>query len=265
MSAIFLPKAGIVMGATQLAGAGDPVLCLPGLGFGASYLAPLFTEAPLRGRAALCVDLPGTGMSEPLPRRHEIAAHATAVAELLDVLGLSGLPVFGHSLGGTVGIELARMRPELVSKLIVAEGNVTPGGGGASRAMSQGTCEDFVGGGFERLLQGRRSSAVEGDEIAAFLYAGRLGSDARAIYETAGALVDLDPSLEKTLLAMTLPRVFIYGENSVPDLPEEATPDAPFPDNLRGRGVEIEIVPRAGHLMVFENTTGSADAVARHL
>jgi pimeloyl-ACP methyl ester carboxylesterase len=265
MSAIYLQRAGIVMGGTPLNGEGAPIICLPGLGFSSTYLATAMTEAPLRGRAALLVDLPGTGMTEPLPHRHDIAAHAAAVAEYLDTLGLSAAPVFGHSLGGTVGIELARSRPDLVSRLLVAEGNLTPGGGGASRAMSQGTREDFIAAGFAKLLDGRRASAVSGDAIPALLYAGRIGSDARAIFETAGALVDLDTSLEEAFLSMTIPRVFIYGSQSLPASAAEATPDAPDPQALRQRGVEIEIIPDAGHLMVFENPRATAEAIVRHL
>lgn len=265
MSALYLPERGIVMGWTPLAGEGPPVLCLPGIGCVASYLATAFSEAPLRGREALLVDLPGAGMTESLPGRHDLPGLAGAVAEFMDVMGLSDLPVFGHSLGGSVAIELARQRSDLVSRLVVAEANATPGGGVASRAMSQGRKEDFVAEGFAKRLASLRAAAIKGDAIAALLYAGRKDVDPGALFETARGLVDLDPGLADAFCEMTIPRAFIYGERGFPSSADAATPDTPDPTRLEAAGIATEVVPGGGHFMVVENSLGTAEAIARHI
>ena len=56
--------------------------------------------------------------------------HAETVALILDHENIKSAIVVGHSMGGTVAIMLAISRPDLVSKLIVGEGNIVPGGGG---------------------------------------------------------------------------------------------------------------------------------------
>ncbi len=57
--------------------------------------------------------------------------HAETVASILDHENIKSAIVVGHSMGGTVAIILAISRPDLVSKLIVGEGNIVPGGGGS--------------------------------------------------------------------------------------------------------------------------------------
>jgi pimeloyl-ACP methyl ester carboxylesterase len=47
-----------------------------------------------------------------------------------------GATVVGHSIGGSVAIQLAMTRPDLVANLIVGEGNVTTGGGGLVKQIA---------------------------------------------------------------------------------------------------------------------------------
>ena len=60
----------------------------------------------------IAVDLPGFGESDQLPAGAEAspAALATAVAGLLDELGVTAPHIAGNSLGGWVALELARIR-----------------------------------------------------------------------------------------------------------------------------------------------------------
>lgn len=95
-------------------GTGPPLLLVHGYGGAAwnfSELAPL-----LRGRRLLIPDLPGHGGSTPLPASACVAAYADALADTL------GEPVdlFGHSMGGVVGLRLAERRPDLVRSLVLA-------------------------------------------------------------------------------------------------------------------------------------------------
>ena len=61
--------------------------------------------------------------------------HAETVACILEHENITSAIVVGHSMGGTVAIMLAISRPDLVSKLIVGEGNLVPGGGAGTSKM----------------------------------------------------------------------------------------------------------------------------------
>jgi len=93
-------------------GAGAPLVLLHGLGLSRRAWDPV-VPALAEHFDVLAVDLPGFGHSEPLPPQLEPqpSALATAVAGLLDDLGIVAPHVVGNSLGGWVALELARLRP----------------------------------------------------------------------------------------------------------------------------------------------------------
>ncbi len=68
----------------------------------------------------LVPDLPWHGRS---PKEGEITieAFSTAIAELLDELGETSVPVIGHSLGGCIAVELATSRPDLVGSVMILD------------------------------------------------------------------------------------------------------------------------------------------------
>ena len=89
-------------------GAGDPLILIHGTGSQWQIWRPLIDRlAPHRD--VIAVDLPGHGDTPPLPARVMGARdHADAVERFLDDLGIDRPAVLGNSLGGTVGLELAR-------------------------------------------------------------------------------------------------------------------------------------------------------------
>lgn len=92
-----------VPGATleyELHGSGEPVLLIHG-GVMAAAFAPLMTEPAL-------------------------AEQAADAAALLESLGISRAHIVGHSIGGTIAIELAIERPDLVQSLVLLEGGPLP-------------------------------------------------------------------------------------------------------------------------------------------
>ncbi|MEZ4361476.1 MAG: hypothetical protein R3B48_14915 [Kofleriaceae bacterium] len=56
------------------------------------------------------------------------------------------------------------------------------------------------------------------------------------------------------LLQMSVPRVVLFGERSLPD--EDFA-------KLPSLGVEVASIPRAGHWMAWENPGGLAEAIAK--
>jgi pimeloyl-ACP methyl ester carboxylesterase len=101
-----------------VAGAGDPLLLVHGLGGAAANwraLAPLL----LPEHRVVVPELPGHGGSSPLPAAPSLNAYADRLALLLEH-ETGPAPVVGHSLGGAIVLRLAIRRPELVTALVLA-------------------------------------------------------------------------------------------------------------------------------------------------
>lgn len=70
-------------------------------------------------RDVVCPDLAGFGASEALSAPDTIEGHARMVFELLDSQGFAEFDLLGHSMGGMVAQEMARLAPERVRSLIL--------------------------------------------------------------------------------------------------------------------------------------------------
>ncbi|WP_031524262.1 alpha/beta fold hydrolase [Streptomyces sp. NRRL F-5123] len=223
-------------------------------GLGASsgaYTAHLSADPLLAGRRTLFVDLPGFGLSDrPADFGYSLEDHADALACVLDAAGVRGAEIVGHSMGGAVAIVLAYRRPELVSRLVLAEANLDPAPPEAtedSSAIASWTEEEFVhGGGFAATL-----------ERVGWLWAATMRtSDPLALHRTATALVrGTEPTMRKMLESLTaVPRTYLVGERS-----GEEWVDRP---GLEAAGVEVVSVPEAGHCVMFDNPAAYARAIA---
>ena len=93
-------------------GQGEPLVLLHGLGSSRGAWEAVVPALAERFDV-IAVDLPGFGASAPLPASIEPspATLATAVADLLNDLGIDRPHLAGNSLGGWVAMELAKTRP----------------------------------------------------------------------------------------------------------------------------------------------------------
>ncbi|MFB7391908.1 MULTISPECIES: alpha/beta fold hydrolase [unclassified Streptomyces] len=236
----------------DLPGAGDgPVrVFVHGLGCtSASDFAHIAAHPALGGGRALLVDLLGYGLSDrPAAFDYRMESQAEAVGAVLDHLGLRGVDLVGHSMGGAVAIHLAAGRPELVARLVVAEPNLYGGGGVFSSPVAAQDEDAFVAEGFARMVAG-----VDRADYAARL---RL-ADPRAVHRSAVALVEGSTPAPGDLLAgLAIPRTYLVGELSLPD------PDA---EKAAGFGLPVIGIPGAGHNLMLDNPDGFARALARAL
>ena len=78
------------------------------------------------------------------------------VAAVLVAEGLKGCTVIGHSMGGTVGAYLAIQHPSLVSKLIIAEGNLEAGGGPGTRRIANYDETEWLNSIFDNQVEAMR-------------------------------------------------------------------------------------------------------------
>ena len=101
-------------------GDGPAVVLVHGLGGTVENWRALAPELA-RSHRVLVPDLPGHGLSEPLPGnvRH-LDPYALAVAAMLDAEGIDRAAWVGHSLGGVVALCAAVRRPEMVRGIVLA-------------------------------------------------------------------------------------------------------------------------------------------------
>ncbi|WP_336814785.1 alpha/beta fold hydrolase [Bosea sp. MMO-172] len=253
MKSFAVPAAGGSLRYHDLAGDGAALVMIHGLGCASSCDYPTVAADPaLRGRRMLLVDLLGSGFSDrPEAFGYTIDDHARSIVALIDALELPRADVFGHSMGGTVAIAAAAMLGPRLGRLIVGEPNLDPGGGQFSRGIAAIPEAEYCAGGQDAIV---RAAAAEGNDIWA---ASLARSAAYAVQRTARSLVDgSDPTWRSILTSLRVPRTLIIGELSLPYGDAAGLPEA---------GVEIAIVPRAGHSIPWDNPTGLAAAIAAGL
>jgi haloalkane dehalogenase len=70
------------------------------------------------GHRCVAVDLPGFGLSDrPVDFAYTVEAHAAALADFVDRLGLRDFTLVAHDFGGPIALPLALDRPGLVRRL----------------------------------------------------------------------------------------------------------------------------------------------------
>ena len=100
-----------------------PWCFLHGFACNRTFLAPQM-EHFAAGRRVVSVDFLGHGDSDKPEREYRIPGFAAEVARLLEHLKLSGVVVVGHSMGGSVALELAAGWPELVRSAVSIDSTI---------------------------------------------------------------------------------------------------------------------------------------------
>lgn len=219
------------------AGAGAPVVLLPGL-FGGAYgfrkLVPLLVAG---GHRVVVVEPLGVGTSaRPERADYSLDAQADRVAAVLDTLGLRETVLVAHSVGAAIALRIAYRRPELVRRLVSLDG------GPAERAATPGLRRAAEWAPWVKLMGGVK--LVRSKIHAALIKA---SGDTTWVNDqvvegyTAGAARDLDGTL-KAFLRMAESR---EHEKLAPHLAEIRCPvrlilgGAPHPEALSSHDLEL--------------------------
>ena len=109
----------------EIAGKGDPVLLIMGLGMASTAWWRTVPVLAKRLRV-ITFDNRGAGRSDAPRGPYTLAQLAADAVAVLDAAGEERAHVYGFSLGGMIAQELALRHPERVSKLVL--GATTPGG-----------------------------------------------------------------------------------------------------------------------------------------
>jgi pimeloyl-ACP methyl ester carboxylesterase len=152
-------------------------------------------------------------------------------------------------MGGAVAIVLAHRRPDLVSRLVLAEANLDPSPPVTAGSSDIASFEEevFVDVGHARVL----------DRVGPLWAATMRLADPRALHRSAVALRrGTEPTMRRILEGLTVDRLCLQGEHSG-ELEDGS--------GLRAAGVRVVTVPGAGHNIMFDNPDVFAAAVAGNL
>ncbi len=255
MKSFYLDRCNAFLRYLDVPGAEPARVYLHGLGCASSADFPqAIGHHPLSSYRSLLVDFLGFGFSDrPEDFGYSLEDHAHTVAELLDHLNMQGSAVIGHSMGGSVAITLAAEHPDLVSALVVAEGNLDPGVGTISAEIASYSEKDYLETGHTKLLRELIQLARQGDQAMAAYAATFHISAPHAVHRSAvGLLKGTQPTMRQRLLAFSIPKAFVFGQHNLPDRDEK---------RLRKEGVTVLVIPDAGHAMMEENPIGFANAI----
>lgn len=100
-------------------GQGTPLLLLNRFRGTMDHWDPLLIDRIATHRSVIMFDQPGFARSSGTPP-DSVPAFAASAARVVEVLGFSKVDVMGFSMGGTVALQLALDRPDLVRKLVIA-------------------------------------------------------------------------------------------------------------------------------------------------
>ena len=228
-------------------GEGPPLLLIGGLGFGRWGW---FKQVPAFARhfRTITFDVRGERRLE-----NGVGDLVRDAVSLLDHLGVKKAHVFGTSLGGFVGQELALLRPDLVDRLVLVS---TSCGGRGAESMSPRALADMLGwsslsseGGVRRGLTTATSGTYRAEHADEFeqIVSWRLAdapSDA-AYYQLAMAGAGFDLSCD--VGHITSPTLVIHGaeDRYVPGA-NAAALAAAIP------GAKLRVLDHAGHLVFIE-------------
>ena len=112
---------GAVIAYHVRAGKNPPLVMIPG-SFNAAGALRAIIEQLDAALSVVVVDLRGHGGSWPPPTNGSIELFAQDVLQVVDRLSLTRIFIGGHSIGGMIALEVARVRPQILQGVISIEG-----------------------------------------------------------------------------------------------------------------------------------------------
>lgn len=226
---------------------GSPLVLIHG--FTGSLNSWLFNHGPLAGRRAVyALDLLGHGQSSKDVGDGTLATLVDVFLGWLDTIGLSGVHLVGHSLGGAVALKASRRRPDhvLSCTLVASAGLGSEIDDEYVEGVVQATRRKPLRVHLERLFADRgRVTRQLVDELLRFK---RVDGVADALAKIAEALVcdgRQRISLRDELLRMEIPVKVLWGEQDQ-IIPCSHAQDLPAQ-------ISVELIPACGHMVHMES------------
>lgn len=224
-----------------------PLIMLHGLGASAeSTFLPIANDTRLRSHRRILIDLPGFGDSNAPDSWHaSIEDHATIVFQSLDRLGLRHVSLVGHSMGGSIAIVIASVRPDLVANLIVAEPNLDPNSGTFSGQITRFSERAFIERGRGMILRALKLEELRNQrfQLTSFAESVAQASPVHLHRSAVSLRAERTPTFRAQLRVLTQPRLFIAGGDCI----ETISGDLPRYD------IDLAVIAGAGHVMMHDD------------
>jgi pimeloyl-ACP methyl ester carboxylesterase len=231
-------------------GKGSPILLLHGFCEDSRVWEDFAPDLLEEGFQVIRVDLPGFGKSEVAPST-SMEEMAKAVRQVLEVLQPGPVILLGHSMGGYVGLAMARMFPELLEGLGLFHSH--PYADTPEKQAERFKSVDFIE---------RQGPALFVKQLLPKLFApGFVSSNTFLLekliyraskYEAEGIIAAQKamanrPDESATLADIALPVLFIVGKE------DQAVPEGKSMEQLSLPAIaDVHILPRVGHMGMFE-------------
>jgi pimeloyl-ACP methyl ester carboxylesterase len=238
----------------------SPIVFIHGMSRSADDFRDAFDAPALREFGLLAPDLLGHGQSDkPADCDYSLADQTDLVAEIARSHGLGPATIVAHSMGAAAGVLMAQRHPDLVSRLVLAEGNLTRADAfWSERIVRQFTEAEYEGEwlamreDYDRLAAGvRAQGSAASPAFRNRLLGPSLQCPHFVVYRSAADLVARTCPLSwlnhdlAGLLQRGLPVHSIYGD---------ATRElGTSPERLEDMGIATHTIPRAGHMMMLDN------------
>lgn len=237
-------------------------------GYGGSIFSFRHQIGPLaEHHRVIALDLPGFGYSDrPTDLDLSHTAHVERLRELLDRMDVERAAVLGHAMGGAIAMRLAAMHPERVERLILVAGTVPDQQRGLPlfplvRLLLPLPLAFLAWN--ERLLRRRLARlaydpAVVTDEVwRGYTRPLRLRGTAAALMRM---LADVRRDQPVAPAAVRTRTLLLWGEaDTAAPLGVGHRLHAEMPD------ARLEVIPRAGHLLLEEQPAACNQALLRFL
>lgn len=223
------------------AGSEHLVLFLHGIACAKECYDAAFHTAALSPYSLCTLDFLGFGQSDkPADFSYKLEDQAAVVKKVVDQLAPQTISIVAHSVGGAIGLLLARQMPNL-DKFINVEGNlVAEDCGLITRGTAKQSRDEFVRNGYQSFL--RQLTSSERPDFHAWAEWYKL-SDPSAVYATACSVVDWSDSGKLLEIFNGFEhKAYVYGD--------EEPKDYLLP---RLKGTDIRYLAGLKHFMMVEN------------
>ena len=230
------------------AGSGSPVLLIHGLGWDHSLWNPTVDRLAAHYHV-IAADTRGHGGTDKPPGPYDMAMFARDYAALADALDVTGICVIGLSQGGMVAQNLALLRPDLVSSLVLISTSCKSAPSlrdnmeARIAAMDKMGPEAAAGIAAESILSPAWRAANPA-ELTRFI-AWRCAMPPEPLTAATRALYDFN--LSKDLPRIAVPTLVVAGQEDVLTRPEGMQEIAALIP-----GAEYRLIPNTGHMIPVE-------------
>jgi pimeloyl-ACP methyl ester carboxylesterase len=239
-------------------GASGTLLYIHGLGESGICFEELMEDVRLTGWRHVAPDLPGYGRSPWRELPITLEAYADHLGRWLENREEDPVVVFGHSMGGVIGLLLCERFPTRVRGFLNIEGNISIDDCTTSSQVVAYTAEEFVDGGVEAL---RRTVFRQGGSDRSFrrYFASLRMCDPRCLHLNSAELVEHSQSetLAPRLAALEIPQRYLLGDPRGTGKRSRKL--------LEASGLEWRAIPDSGHWPFLEQPDAFADEVVAFL